>query len=272
MRDQRSPHEPVAHPHHSRSSLRLREFDYSTPGAYFVTICTAGKVCLFGQVVEDGVSLTAAGSLVASTWSEMPHHYPTVQIDAFVVMPNHIHGIVILTEGQPNGPSPQDGQAWEPAPTPTPTSTQDGQAWEPAPAVGPTTTQEGQAWQPAPTPGPTTSQDGQAWEPAPTVGPSTTPGAGLKPGQTFGLSDTIHRFKSLTTRRFAELGHSCGPRPSYHHLWQRNYYEHVIRDYDSVQRIREYIANNPLAWDLDRENPSTKSTSARVATTDTWQV
>jgi len=149
--------------------------------------------------------------MIASTWSEIPHHYATVQIDAFVVMPNHIYGIVLL-------------------------------------------------------------RDGQAWEPAPTPGHSTQPGAGLAAGDTFGLSDTIHRFKSLTTRRFAELGHNSSSKTKYPPLWQRNYYEHVIRDYDSLQRIREYIANNPLAWDLDRENPSANRIASRVAPTDTWQV
>ena len=163
--------------------------------------------------------------MVESTWSQMPHHYPTVQIDAFVVMPNHIHGIVLLT---------------------------DGQSWEPTAAR-------------------TTTQDGQAWEPAPTGG-RTTPRAGSKPGHTFGLSDTIHRFKSLTTRRFGELGNSGGSESNYPRLWQRNYYEHVIRNYDSLQRIREYIVNNPLAWALDRENPAAEFDPAHLPTTDTWQV
>ena len=166
--------------------------------------------------------------MVESTWSQMPHHYPTVQIDAFVVMPNHIHGIIFLTDGQ--------------------------------------------AWEPATTSGLATAQDGQAWEPATTDGPITTPGPGSEPAPTFGLSDTIHRFKSLTTRRFADLGHSGGHKPQYPHLWQRNYYEHVIRDYDSLQRIREYIVNNPLAWEVDRENPSAEFDPARLPKTDTWQV
>jgi putative transposase len=204
-----------------RSSLRLPEFDYSTPGAYFITICTARKSSLFGQVVADGVSLTAAGSMVASTWSQLPHHYPAVQTDAFIVMPNHIHGILVLTGEHPDEALPNDGQAWEPAPTPEPNTTQQ---------------------------------------------------AGLKPDPTFSLSDVVHRLKTLTTRRFAELQHESGRRPTYRRLWQRNYYEHVIRDDDSLQRIREYIANNPLAWDLDRENPSARPTPRRTSVTEPWQV
>ncbi len=212
---------PSAQFPHRRSSLRLPEFDYSAPGAYFITICTARKLCLFGQVVADGVSLTAAGSMVASTWSQLPHHYPAAQTDAFIVMPNHIHGILVLTGGHPDDSPPQDGRAWEPAPTSE---------------------------------------------------PNTTPQAGSKPAPTFGLSDIVHRFKTLTTRRFAELEHSSGSRPTYRRLWQRNYYEHVIRDDDSLQRIREYIANNPLDWTLDRENPSAGPIPTRASVTDPWQV
>jgi len=190
---------PRSRPH--RTSLRLPEFDYSTPGAYFITICTFRKACLLGHVVENRASLNAAGSMVASMWAELPHHYPAVQTDAFVIMPNHVHGILILTDGHPDIHPPEDGQAWEPAPT-------------------------------------------------------------------IGLSDIVHRFKSLTTRRFAPLEHDSARGPVRRHLWQRNFYEHVIRDDDSLQRIREYVVNNPLSWSLDRENPNAASLSTSVKPTD----
>ena len=86
-----------------RRSPRLDSYDYSTPGAYFVIQGVQERCCLFGKVSEDRVHLNDAGSMVQQIWEEMPEHYPGVQIDAYVVMPNHIHGIVILNVGA--GPS-----------------------------------------------------------------------------------------------------------------------------------------------------------------------
>ena len=106
---------PDAYP--VRSTMRLRHFDYSTPGAYFITICTDRRVCHFGQVRDDAVCLTAVGSMVASVWSQLSTHYPAVQTDAFVIMPNHIHGILLLTDDHHRHTSPDRGQVWEPAPT-----------------------------------------------------------------------------------------------------------------------------------------------------------
>jgi len=206
-----------------RSTLRLREFDYSTPGAYFVTICTYHKTCFLGDVRDDRMLLTNVGSMVHATWSELPDHYPAVHTDAFIVMPNHIHGIIVLNGDHISPPA-------------------DGQAWEPAPTFGHRDASP--------------LADGQAWEPAPT----------------FGLPDIIHRFKSLTTRQFAPLAHDRDQRPVRSHLWQRNYYEHVIRDDNALQRIREYIANNPLSWALDRENPSARPASLPSRPAQPWEV
>ena len=151
------------------------------------------------------MSLSATGSLVASMWAELPHRYPAVQIDTFVVMPNHIHGILILTHEHLDVPPPKDGRAWEPAPT-------------------------------------------------------------------VGLPDIVHRFKSLTTREFAPLQHDRVRGPIRRHLWQRNYYEHVIRDDAALLRIREYITNNPLAWALDRENPCAERSYHPSGPTEPWEV
>lgn len=81
---------------HHRRSIRLQGYDYAQAGAYFVTICTQGRECLFGEIVDGQMRLNEAGKMAWNTWHEMPKHYPRVQIDAFMVMPNHIHGIVIL--------------------------------------------------------------------------------------------------------------------------------------------------------------------------------
>ncbi|HUU45286.1 MAG TPA: hypothetical protein VM118_06090, partial [Acidobacteriota bacterium] len=81
---------------HRRRPIRLAGYDYAQAGAYFVTICCRDRVCLFGDVVEDGVILNDAGHIVMSVWQELPKHYPHVELDSFVVMPNHIHAIIVL--------------------------------------------------------------------------------------------------------------------------------------------------------------------------------
>jgi putative transposase len=92
-----------------RRSLRLAGYDYSQAGAYFVTICTHGRVCLFGEVVGDTVRLSRMGEVVQACWEEMPEHYPGVEFDAFVVMPNHVHGIVVIADSESDhGVTPGD--------------------------------------------------------------------------------------------------------------------------------------------------------------------
>src|SRR5512146_2828735 len=82
---------------HHRRSIRLRDFDYSQAGAYFVTICTYERACRFGDVVDGDMRLNEAGRIVEQCWAAIPIHFPDVVLDAFVVMPNHVHGIVIIT-------------------------------------------------------------------------------------------------------------------------------------------------------------------------------
>jgi REP element-mobilizing transposase RayT len=127
----------VSHdPKHHRRSIRLSTYDYTEPGAYFVTICTQDHTCLFGEIINGEMRMNEAGSMVQGVWDEFPSHYPGVSTDAFVIMPNHIHGIVVLTlveagpracpdsrsrtraddsaqsrEGQPQGVAPTSGEA-----------------------------------------------------------------------------------------------------------------------------------------------------------------
>jgi putative transposase len=87
----------MPHTYPSRQSLRLQDYDYSQAGMYFVTICTAERTCILGTLDEDLVEMTGVGLMVSDAWSALPSTYPGVEIDAFVVMPNHVHGIVVLT-------------------------------------------------------------------------------------------------------------------------------------------------------------------------------
>ena len=82
---------------HHRRSIRLKGYDYSKEGAYFVTICAQERECLFGEVVNGEMVMNEAGARVQAVWDELPCHYPQVRLDAFAIMPNHVHGIVALT-------------------------------------------------------------------------------------------------------------------------------------------------------------------------------
>ncbi len=83
---------------HHRRSIRLQEYDYTQPGAYFVTICTYQRQCLFGEIIDAAMHLNTCGEIVQACWNNLPNHFPFMELDAFVIMPNHIHGIIILTE------------------------------------------------------------------------------------------------------------------------------------------------------------------------------
>ena len=189
---------------HHRRSIRMPGFDYTQPGAYFVTICTQNRDCLLGQIVNGEMQSNDAGRMVQSVWDTLPQHYPGADIDAFVVLPNHIHGIIILT-----GPIPAAPVGAGPRACPDPTQPHD--------------------------------TDGQPRGVAPTKGMS--------------LPDVVHRFKSLTTARYRHGVYERGWQPFPRRLWQRSYYEHVVRSERALQRIREYILNNPARWDTDIENP-----------------
>lgn len=87
-------HENILIPYRRRNSLRLKAYDYSQPGDYFITICTKGRQCLFGEIEHGAIQLSPIGRLVNDCWSEIPEHFPRVELDAFQIMPNHLHGIL----------------------------------------------------------------------------------------------------------------------------------------------------------------------------------
>ena len=169
---------------HHRRSIRLKGYDYSQPGAYFITICAHNRKPLFGNVVKGKMRLNALGEIVRHEWLRTADIRPNVELDAFVLMPNHIHGIIILHD---------DGRG---------------------------TLQRA----------PTTEQFGK---------PTSN-----------SIPTIVRLFKSVTTKHINEIRRTPGAP-----VWQRNYYEHIIRDSESMNRIQEYITQNPLRWHLDRENP-----------------
>jgi putative transposase len=172
-----------------RRSIRLRGYDYSRPGAYFVTICVRRNECLFGAIVDRQMELNAAGHAAAQCWQAIPDHFPNARLDASVLMPNHLHGILVIG---------RRGTACR-----------------------------GTACR-APTPA---EQFGR-------------PVAGSLP-------TIVRSFKSAATKRINEMRRTPGAT-----LWQRNYWEHVVRNDVELQRIREYIRNNPTRWEQDRLHPN----------------
>ena len=169
---------------HHRRSIRLQEYDYSRAGAYFVTICTKNRKCLFGDVIGGQMVLNDAGQIVVDEWTKTALIRDEIQLDEWVVMPNHFHGIVWITHG--------------------------------------------------------TARHCRGDRPvAPTAGP-----------QPRSLGAMIAGFKSAVTKGINELRQTPGAK-----LWQRNYYEHIVRNENELNRIRQYIINNPENWKSDRNYP-----------------
>ena len=158
------------HPFPNRKNPRLPKYDYSQNGAYFVTICLKPRLPILSQVVGAGPRparsvLTPLGQLIADTWNDLPNHNPGISLGPFIVMPDHIHGVVIL---------------------------------------------EGRAG----------------------LGPAPTP-----------LPELMRQLKSFSARRINQFRGTPGAP-----LWQRGYYEHVIRSQQDLDEAAEYILGNPGRW------------------------
>ena len=169
---------------HHRRSVRLREFDYSSVGGYFVTTCVQNRECLFGDVLDGVMVLNDAGRLVESVWEGLIERFSSIKLDAFVVMPNHVHFIVNIAEPAGKNEAAHGNRA----------------------------------------------------------------GQGRAPT----LDRIVGAFKSISAARINRLLSRAG-RP----LWQRNYYERVIRNEPELHALRDYIIYNPLKWADDSENPRT---------------
>jgi REP element-mobilizing transposase RayT len=88
---------------HHRKSIRLKEYDYSHNGAYFVTLCVNNMMCLFGDVVDGKMGLNDAGKMVQTMWNDLSKRFPEIQLDVCVIMPNHVHGIISIVGAPPVG-------------------------------------------------------------------------------------------------------------------------------------------------------------------------
>ena len=154
---------------YTRPAMRLRRFEYTHPGPYFVTICLQDRRPRFGTILDGRLELNNAGHMVEEVWQSLASRFPSISLDAFIVMPDHVHGLLLLNNGIETGGTPH-------------------------------------------------------------------------------LSEVMQAFKSMTTTRYIE-GVKKGIWPRFDkHLWQQNYYDHIIRDERDLDIRRQYIAENPARW------------------------
>jgi REP element-mobilizing transposase RayT len=153
----------------ARKSPRLPGYDYSQHGAYFVTVCVQRRRWLFGDITDDQMHLSPAGQMVARYWERVSNHFPAVDLDVFVVMPNHLHAILLLEDDR-----------------------------------------------------------------------------------IVSLPAVLQWFKITTTNAYSRGVREEGWLPFEGKLWQRSYHDHIIRDADDLNRIREYVLYNPTRWQDDR--------------------
>jgi putative transposase len=225
---------------HHRRSIRLPGYDYASSGAYFVTICVRGGECLLGTVVDGEMQLNEYGQIAAESWEWLADQYSYVSLDAWVIMPNHMHGIIVIEDDAAPGVVGPDGCGGGSRTAPTnglPTAPTNGLPTAPTNGL-PT----------APTDGlPTAPTDGLPT--APTNGLPTAPTDGM-PEKRKALGRLVGAFKTASTKRINQLRQVPGVP-----FWQRNYWEYMIRNEASLDRIREYIETNPVRWAEDQLHP-----------------
>ena len=165
-------------------SIRLPEWDYGSEGAYFITICVKNRECVFGEIINRKICLSKIGETVQTIWNETPHHFDNVKLDGFIVMPNNVHGVVIINNDH--------------------------------------------------------CRDVACNISTENIMSRISP-------KSKSLPTIIRSFKSAVTKKCDENG--------LYFSWQPRYYEHIIRNENELNSIRKYIINNPLQWELDRNNP-----------------
>jgi len=223
---------------HHRRSIRLKGYDYAQPGAYFVTICVQGHVCLFGDVVGGDMALNPFGQVAATYWERIPQNFPNVQLGPWVVMPNHVHGIIIITD------APRRGGAFPNASTNAPDITN---AQTPHRQGDTNMAGEGEAFLQPPEPEMVVAEARAVYQENPDAECNDPTAANAPSGS---LGAIIANYKSVTTRRINKMRHTPGKR-----VWQRNYWEHIIRTPKSHARIADYILDNPARWEADQLHP-----------------
>ena len=216
----------------NRRSIRLKYFDYASEYAYFVTICTYGRMNLFGQIMDGTMVVNDFGGIVETTWHDLPNHIAGIELDEFVIMPDHFHGIISIVVGAGSKPArimphkPARIMPHKPARI-IPMDANIRAGLEPMDAniragLEPMDTNIRAGLEPMDT------NIRAGLEPAPTGTP---------------LSEIVRQLKTFSARRINKMRGSSSP------VWQRNFYEHIIRNENDLNHIREYIIHNPQQRD-----------------------
>ena len=168
----------------NRRSIRLKGFDYSTDGAYFLTICVRNRECLLGEIQDGKMLLNDYGKIVRDVWEGLPKQVLDIDLDEYVIMPNHFHAILVIDKSIDSANIYDKLDVNE-----------------------------------------------------------------AKDRRKMLLPKVVGRFKMLAAKAINQRREIEGA------FWQRNYYENVIRSEEDLQRIREYIVNNPMQWEMDEDYP-----------------
>jgi len=198
-------------PHiHHRRSIRLKGYDYSQAGAYFITLCTYNREHLFGKIMNGNIILNEFGKITCNEWARTPQIRLNVSLDVFVIMPNHMHGIIIINgRGKSHSSKLHSPMLNDPP------------ILDDSPLINlPNNTNHSYS-----------ENEGEC--DSPLRSPSNTIGA------------IVRGYKSAVTKQINLLGPGGM-------VWQRSYYEHIIRNEGAYQTISEYIINNPLRWESDK--------------------
>lgn len=214
-------------PHkHNRRSIRLKGYDYSQAGAYFVTICVDGGLCLLGQISGGDMILNWCGYIAAGTWLWLAEQYAHVELDVWQIMPNHLHGIIVLTDvGLTDGGADRDVDVGADRDVGAVRDVEIGAVREPP-------LQRGQP--------PAQHQPSQ----------QDAGDDAARPRKPKPLGRLVGAFKTVSTAQINRMQSTEGAR-----FWQRDFYDRVIRNKRELEAIRTYIYDNPVAWDDDSLHP-----------------
>ena len=197
---------------YNRRSIWLKNYDYTLPGAYFITICTYNRQCLFGEIVDGEMTLNEFGEIVKTEWQKTGILRPNIDVNTFIVMPNHLHGILIITDNDDlyhhRNRDRNRRDTLQRVSTESESELELGMGMESGMGMG------------------TIEQFG-------------------KPTKN-SIPTIVRLFKSTVTKQINQIRQTPGIP-----VWQRNYYEHIIRNDDELNKIPEYIINNPLTWKTD---------------------
>lgn len=222
---------------HHRRSIRLKGYDYAGTGLYFITVCVHNRQCLFGEIQNGAMHFNEWGTIAHGQWEKIHERFSGIELDVFQIMPNHLHAIVHIIGGGVGAPlagapdadaAATNGAGVNPAPTPP-----DGDASDIIAGV----------WCDG-----ARNDDGAGTNNGGAKNHSPTPAATV--------GNIIGAYKSLVAnaclQSFKSKWAGANPVPTMGKLWQRNYYEHIIRTEADYHRIAQYIRNNPSNWKQDK--------------------